>query len=241
MVTSTELAEAERRLQGNLPTGSIVVMATMPDPESAGQAVDSSGVELSPIPELWPVEADFIANAIDRRRLEFAVGRHLARRAIAALGGGPAAIPVGSSRQPIWPDGFVGSISHTRAMVAAAAAPVSAVRSIGIDIEREGSVSDEVATRILTEPELERHRAEPQQDLATTIFSAKESVYKTTHPVTDTWLGFEDATIIVDETDERFLAEIGSDVDHPMAGKTLSGRLFRALDHVITSSSLREI
>lgn len=238
MVTTADLAEVERRLQHNLPDGSIVVMAVMPDADSLDPPVDSSGNELAPIPELWPVEADFISNAIDRRRLEFALGRHLARRAITALGGQPSAIAVGSSRQPMWPNGFVGSISHTRALVAATVAPAEVAQSVGIDIERERSVSQDVAAQILTGVELDRHGAAPELDLATTIFSAKETVYKTTHPITETWLGFEDATVTVEKNGETFRAEINGTADHPMAGKTLSGRVFRALGHVITSSSL---
>lgn len=238
MVTAADLADVERRLQDNLPRGTVVVMAVMPDADSTDPAYNSSGDELEPIGELRPVEAEFIANAIDRRRLEFALGRHLARQAMVALGGQPSGIGVGPSRRPIWPDGFVGSISHTRGLVAVAVAPADMARGIGIDIERRHSVSQDIAGQILTGPELDRHDEAPELDLATTIFSAKETVYKTTNPITETWLGFEDATVTVDEIGGTFLAEIGGAVDHPMAGKTLSGRLFRALDHVITSSSL---
>src|SRR5205814_1840165 len=57
-------------------------------------------------------ESAAVLEAVARRRDEFLTGRTFARRALAELGCPATAIPVGEGRMPIWPDGYLGSISH---------------------------------------------------------------------------------------------------------------------------------
>ena len=62
---------------------------------------------------LRPEERAYVESAVPRRVREFAAGRQCARLALRELGGPDEAIPVGLSRQPKWPPGIVGSITHT--------------------------------------------------------------------------------------------------------------------------------
>ena len=85
---------------------------------------------------LWPEEAAAVQHAVEKRRREFAVGRMLARAALAAIGDPPSAIPTGNHREPVWPAGIVGSITHCAGYCAAAVARDAMVVALGIDAEQ---------------------------------------------------------------------------------------------------------
>jgi 4'-phosphopantetheinyl transferase EntD len=53
-----------------------------------------------------------MARATPARRCESAPGRRCAREALAILGGPRVAILAGHFRDPVWPFGYVGSITH---------------------------------------------------------------------------------------------------------------------------------
>src|SRR5215469_16812348 len=72
---------------------------------------------------LRPAEAAIVARAVEKRRAEFATGRACAHAALDAWGAPDAPLLPGPDRAPLWPDGFVGSISHARGACAAVAAP----------------------------------------------------------------------------------------------------------------------
>jgi len=61
---------------------------------------------------LFPEEEAVIANAVDKRRREFATARACARAALAKLGLPPVPIVPGFRGAPQWPSGVVGSITH---------------------------------------------------------------------------------------------------------------------------------
>lgn len=108
--------------------------------------------------------------------------------------------PVGSAedRSPQWPDGVIGSISHTAtycvAVLALADAPDS---GIGIDAEQVGRVTANLHRTVFTADErgwLDQLPNEDRSDAATTLFSAKEAFYKAQHPITHSWVGFKDVS-----------------------------------------------
>src|SRR5690242_5958922 len=84
---------------------------------------------------LFAEEAAAVAGAVAARRAEFAAGRSAARRALAELGIGPVALPVGERRMPVWPTGIVGSITHCVGLAAAAVAWADDLAALGIDVE----------------------------------------------------------------------------------------------------------
>src|ERR1700679_1440183 len=57
-----------------------------------------------------------VARAVRSRQAEFFFGRLAARSVLAALNAPPGEVSVGASREPVWPPGIVGSISHTHAI-----------------------------------------------------------------------------------------------------------------------------
>src|SRR6202022_3165764 len=68
----------------------------------------------------FPGEESLIVNAVEARRREFITARRCAREALAKLGYAPVPIRAGRKREPLWPAGLVGSITHTTGFRAAA-------------------------------------------------------------------------------------------------------------------------
>jgi 4'-phosphopantetheinyl transferase EntD len=147
---------------------------------------------------LLPEEAPLVARAVEKRRREFTAGRTCARRALARLGWTDFPVLAGAHREPLWPPGVVGAITHCRGYCAAAVARVTDVRSLGIDAELRAPLPKGVAELVCTEPERRWAATLPDDHWGTLVFSAKESVYKTWFPVAQRWLDYKDAELTVD-------------------------------------------
>ncbi len=182
-------------------------------------------------PALLGDEIPLAAPMVEKRRQEFMAGRAHARVALKALGVMPQAIPVGSSRAPIWPAGFVGSISHAGELVAAVAAPARLMAGIGVDLEPATPLADDLLERVCLPDELARLRHEAQQapdrgpaHAAKLIFSAKESVYKCIAPRLGIFLEFADLEILPDRHQQEFSTRGHGPTGNRIAPPALSGR-----------------
>ena len=151
---------------------------------------------------VFPGEEDLVANAVDSRRREFVTARRCAREALAKLGHAPAPIRRGPKREPQWPAGLVGSITHTASFRAAAVAPRTVLASVGIDTEQNDPLPDGVEELVVNPGETEMlaalTRAFPMTHWPRLLFSAKESIYKAWYPLTGRWLDFKDAYLTID-------------------------------------------
>jgi 4'-phosphopantetheinyl transferase EntD len=87
-----------------------------------GAVASSEAFDDAPDAVLIPAEVAVISRAVEKRRREFQTVRHCARRALDELGLPPAAIPPGGHREPLWPPGVVGSLTHCTGYRAAAVA-----------------------------------------------------------------------------------------------------------------------
>jgi len=175
---------------------------------------------------LYPEEEPFVARAVDKRRREFTAGRWCARQALVRLGRPVVPIPSSPDRQPQWPPGVVGSITHCAGYRAAALAHDRDLHTIGIDAEPHGPLPDGVLRAVALPDEQDRlarlSADEPGVHWDRLLFSAKESVFKAWYPLARRWLGFEDADLVLDPASDRFTARIlipGPDV----AGQPLRG------------------
>ena len=149
-------------------------------------------------PELEPMaeEQPLIARSVDTRRSEFVTVRHCARMALEQLGVAPAAILKGEKGEPQWPDGVVGSLTHTRGYRGAVVGRSPAVRSVGIDAEPHDVLPDGVLNAISLPAERHEIAGLPAGlHWDRILFCAKEATYKAWFPLTQRWLGFEDAHI----------------------------------------------
>lgn len=176
-------------------------------------------------------EEDLIASAVPGRRREFVTARRCARDALARLGHPPVAIRSGPGREPVWPAGLTGSITHCPGYRGAAVARTAEVVSVGIDAEPHAPLPPRVLD-VVTAPGDAGHladlsRAEPAVHWDRLLFSAKEAVYKTWYPLTRRWLGFDEANLTVDPGAGTFTARVrvdGTRIDGGRPLTVLSGR-----------------
>jgi 4'-phosphopantetheinyl transferase EntD len=97
--------------------------------------------------------------------------------------------------QVSWPEGVVGSISHSKGLAGAIVGWKKDFQSLGIDIELRNRVQPEIWNRLFTEFEQEyllQLPVEIQSEKATEIFSLKEAFYKFQWPITKIFLGMRD-------------------------------------------------
>jgi 4'-phosphopantetheinyl transferase EntD len=187
-------------------------------------AVEAFGDPADPV-ELFPEEEAVVARAVAKRRHEFTTARACARAALAKLGLPPVPIVPGLRGAPGWPPGVVGSITHCAGYRACALAFDSDVVTIGLDAEPHdvlpGGVLDMVAIAEERVWLRELATASPEVCWDRLLFSAKESVYKAWFPLTQRWLGFEEAAVTA-APDGTFNARLL--VPGPVVrGRTLTG------------------
>src|SRR5689334_9383768 len=111
----------------------------------------------------WDATPEELARAaaqMPHRKAEFLTGRTYARRALRALGIEAGTIGSHADRSPIWPsgpEGAAGCISHTKdycgVVVAKAWPQPGGYRSLGLDIETPGRISEAVGLKTFTEAE----------------------------------------------------------------------------------------
>jgi 4'-phosphopantetheinyl transferase EntD len=176
-------------------------------PASVGTAEVAPTGEILPI---FPEEAPAIARAVIKRRIEFAAGRHCARMAMRELGHSPCGIPRGADRAPVWPEGLVGSITHSSELCAAVVAPIQVLRSVGIDMEKIGAVPEALKERILRPDEtsaLDRSGSPGGADWLTLYFCLKEAAYKAFYPVARRMIEFQQMRVRVNAEHQCYVAE----------------------------------
>jgi 4'-phosphopantetheinyl transferase EntD len=158
--------------------------------------------------ELLPDEDLALGSVAEKRRRDVALGRDCARRALHALGVGPAPIGRGARGEPLWPRGIVGSITHCAGYAAAAVTFERTLRGIGIDAEHIQALSPGLLRHIATESEQAWMAARPPAFWDLLLFSAKESVFKAWYPIARTWLNFTDVELSIEPDDGRFRARV---------------------------------
>ena len=108
------------------------------------------------------------------------------------------------TREPLWPEGISGAITHSGNWAAAAAGKTSDVSGIGIDLEDLERQVDSRISRHVCIPEEQKWLQECGEDFLEKnlkiIFSAKESIFKAFFPYTRTYLHFHDARILMEQT-----------------------------------------
>ncbi|MFF9018136.1 4'-phosphopantetheinyl transferase [Streptomyces sp. NPDC014870] len=183
---------------------------------------------------LHPEEEQLIALAVDVRRREFTTTRACARKALAGLGVPSVPILPGRRGAPRWPAGVVGSMTHCDGYRAAAVARADRTLTIGIDAEPNEPLPDGVLEAVAFPEESSAVHALARVNTAVCwdrlLFSAKESVYKAWFPLTERFIGFEEATIDLDvggdsrgRASGEFLAELLVEGPWP-TGRRMTGR-----------------
>jgi len=136
----------------------------------------------------WPTQA---LNWSKRRQAEYLAGRYCAIKALAAINPhnplrATNQLPIRDDYSPQWPQGTVGSISHSHNQAIAIAAPATDFVGLGIDCETalSDSAGAEIASWVLHPDDLncKIDIAIGYGPLITLLFSAKESLFKALAP-----------------------------------------------------------
>jgi len=170
-------------------------------PAREGVAVAAGAIEAG-VESLYPEEQVLIESAVEKRQAEFATARHLARQSMQQLGISVGPILKGAQREPVWPSGSIGSLTHAEGCAVACVAKSGVVRSVGIDVELSERVGRDLYGKLFTDAELQylENKAEAFGGL---LFSAKEAVYKATFPLVGRFIGFKEAELTVEENHRR--------------------------------------
>ena len=166
---------------------------------------------------LSPAEKGLIhPRATASRRRHLVLGRIAAQRALEELGAPAEPVLRGAHREPLWPGGVVGSITHTCGQAVAAVAFSEDCGGIGLDMEHRSGFFDELVDQVVYGQELEWIRGQRDADRPSRVlevFSAKESIYKAFFPRVRRYFGFEAARLTPLEEPPRFEGRLVEPLD----------------------------
>ena len=156
--------------------------------------------------KLHPAEENYFSQLSSVSRKEhYRSGRICAGEVLSKLGTlGQPVLRDPHTREPLWPEGISGAITHSGKWAAAAAGKTLDVSGIGIDLEDLERQVDSRISRHVCIPEEQKWLQECGEDFLEQnlkiIFSAKESIFKAFFPYTRTYLHFHDARILMEQT-----------------------------------------
>ena len=130
---------------------------------------------------LRPEERAGVEQMAPVRLREYVAGRTGVRRAILQLTGAIAPVPRNADRSPRWPAGLCGSLSHTRSYAIGVVADTECFDAVGVDIEEDFRVGQDLWPQLFTPAELDFLRPmslSHGEQTASLLFSAKEAYYK---------------------------------------------------------------
>jgi len=166
--------------------------------------------------ELFPEELAIISAAIEKRQKEFSSGRLCARALLEQLGFENFPLLAGDKREPLWPQGICGSITHSDGYCAAAISKTDKIKSIGLDAEVFSRFKENLLEQICLPSEIMVMNELSDDDFQKRfglLFSAKEAFYKAQYPLTKIWLNFHDVSITV--SGDEFSLQLMSDISGP--------------------------
>jgi enterobactin synthetase component D len=170
---------------------------------------------------LLPEEEPLLSpKASAKRARELKMGRTAARQALQTLGAGaPIALPAAADRRPLWPEGFLGSITHCGDYAMAAAAHRGTAAGLGIDLETvRREMKYDISRHICDSAEIEWINSIPADYICRSIvlFSAKEALFKALYPICERYFSFRDAELLPLEAGQalraRLLVDLGGDL-----------------------------
>lgn len=138
-----------------------------------------------------------LARSIPKRQYEFLLGRLAARLLLLENG-----VPVKDSwvqslgSQPLWPNGIIGSISHSNDLVAVSICPTGrGIDALGIDIESLAQNVEAIRAIEACFTTEEKILLEQIENGLLIGFSVKEALYKCLNPISGIFFDFLDVEI----------------------------------------------
>jgi len=187
--------------------------------------------------ELSTDESAATQSMVANRLRTYSTGRRAARQCLAQLGIHNFSLLAAPSREPIWPDGMVGSLSHTNDDCVAVVAPQHLCRGLGIDVERLVEIGRGEQDLILTPGEKAMLAELTTVDhLDCAIFSIKEAVFKSVYPFNHQWIDFQQANVALDIHKGEYAVQFAEEVDP--VGFKVAGRFTMTRNCVVASAEL---
>jgi len=182
-------------------------------------------------------EQEALGRCVPKRLQEFAAGRACASAALKQLGYPRCPILRGTNREPLWPSGVVGSITHCDGYCAAAVASTAAVETIGIDAELNAPLPEGTLSLIAFDEELMMLSDLPADGVCwdRLLFSAKESLFKAWYPIERQWLGFEDARVTFVPQNGTITAQVLRPSSSELFQHSLRGRFTFNHEYMVTA------
>lgn len=187
----------------------------LPSPFAADVAFVIASREQSGARQIHPEEEALLSpRAVEKRREEFRLGRVAAHMALEKLGLDPApAILKGPSREPLWPAGVIGTITHSGDLAIAAVARSERYLGIGLDIELDRNKKSFPLEQICgPEESAWVGSSDGWIERATAVFSAKESLFKALFPLCNRYIGFKEVACRWHPESNAFHAEILNEI-----------------------------
>jgi 4'-phosphopantetheinyl transferase EntD len=161
---------------------------------------------------LDPAEERLLSpRANEKRKAEFRLGRSAAHLALKQLGiSSPPPVLQGPRREPLWPEGVVGSITHCESFACASVARRPAASAIGIDLENAAAVPPGgLLDWLCHDSELDWVSCDGRRtDRLAMIFSAKEAVFKAFYPLCGRFFDFKDVKLAWMPLQKKFQGEL---------------------------------
>jgi 4'-phosphopantetheinyl transferase EntD len=193
-------------------------------------------------------EQEALGRAVPKRRQEFTAGRNCARQAMRLLGLPTdlteAPIGVGTHREPLFPPGVLGSITHCENFCAAAITRADdTLVGIGIDVEVRQPLEPGVAALVMQAQERPAWASAmgKQGDSMAAAFSIKEAFFKAVFPLCRRYLDFNDVWLSPDSsggTGRFSLSPIDPSLAACVEGLRIVGRMAADDCHVYSAVTL---
>lgn len=199
----------------NTSNRSVVINPPSSLPSFASLAVSQPS---EPVPAVAPGEEHLLTDAmVPARKEAFARGRAAAHAALRKLGLDHGPVLAGPGREPIWPSGASGSISHAAGFGIALVAPKVHTDGVGVDLEQLRHAPElwDQVPRAEERTWLERLEPGDREAGVLALFSAKESVFKAFFPRTGSFFGFEMASLTPESSGFTGRLADGLDEDYP--------------------------
>jgi 4'-phosphopantetheinyl transferase EntD len=216
------------------PSPSVSFDSIIPACAAYAENVDPSAATLS------LADKGYAKTISDKRRDDFLKGRACAGLALEQLGYRSYPVPRGNFREPIWPVGICGSITHCDGFCAAIVAHQGELQSIGIDAESTKHPGIDLFGAIATVPEaswMNCAGSDAPWDLI--LFSVKESIFKAWFPIQRTWLEFKQVCVTFEPSAKTFQAVLSQDAGDGYDPPLISGYFDYDHRHVISLATLR--
>ena len=139
-----------------------------------------------------------LMDMVEKRRCEYLAGRISAHIALERINIREEQVVRAESGCPIWPQGIIGSITHTDSLAISCVSRVENAVALGVDAEEILSdvLARELAPQLLTVQDKRCATLLPFNHFVTFIFSAKEAIYKALYPCVGVFFGFEAVSLV---------------------------------------------